>query len=58
MRSNLAQYGFSTTCMVAQPTAVAAIEVTAKTDEIVSIELLSSLADKMVNRPQVRRCQH
>jgi hypothetical protein len=49
--ANLAQYGFNTTCMVSKPTAVAGVEVTAKSQQdMVSIERLHPLAEKMANR--------
>ena len=49
--ANLAQYGFNTTCTVNQSTAVAGVEVTAKSlQEMVSIERLHPLAEKMASR--------
>jgi hypothetical protein len=49
--ANLAQYGFNTTCTVSKPTAIAGVEVTAKSQQdMVSIERLHPLAEKMANR--------
>ncbi len=49
--ANLAQYGFNTTCTVSKPTAVAGVEVTAKSQhDMVSIERLHPLAEKMASR--------
>ena len=49
--ANLAQHGFNTTCTVSKPTAVAGVEVTAKSQQdMVSIERLHPLAEKMANR--------
>jgi len=49
--SNLAQHGFHTTCIVNKPTAVAGVEVTAKSQQdMVSIERLHPLAEKMASR--------
>lgn len=49
--ANLAQYGFNTTCAVTKPTAVAAIEVTAKSQkDMVAIDKLRVLAEKMAGR--------
>ena len=48
---DLAQYGFNTTCAVSKDTAVAAVEVTAKSQkDMVSIEQLHALAVKMLDR--------
>jgi hypothetical protein len=49
--ASLAQHGFNTTCTVIKPTAVAGVEVTAKSQQdMVSIERLHLLAEKMANR--------
>jgi len=49
--ANLAQHGFNTTCTVSKPTAVAGIEVAAKSQQdMVSIERLHPLAEKMASR--------
>jgi hypothetical protein len=49
--ANLAQHGFNTTCTVSKPTAVAGVEVTAKSQQdMVSIERLHQLAEKMASR--------
>jgi hypothetical protein len=49
--ANLAQYGFNTTCTVTKATAVAGIEVQAKSQiDMVSIEQLRPLAEKMAER--------
>lgn len=49
--ANLARYGFNTTCAVSKATAVAAVEVTAKSQkDMVSIERLRPLAEKMLSR--------
>src|SRR5439155_21354365 len=49
--ANLAQHGFNTTCTVSKPTAVAGVEVTAKSQhDMVSIERLHPLAEKMASR--------
>ncbi|MGQ0811319.1 MAG: hypothetical protein ACT4OO_08865 [Nitrospiraceae bacterium] len=49
--ANLAQYGFNTTCTVSKATAVAGIEVQAKSQkDMVSIEQLRPLAEKMAGR--------
>ncbi|MBU6481097.1 MAG: hypothetical protein KGS09_11205 [Nitrospirae bacterium] len=48
---NLAQHGFNTTCTVSKPTAVAGVEVIAKSQQdMVSIERLHPLAEKMAGR--------
>ena len=48
---SLAQYGFNTTCAVSKATAVAGIEVQAKSQkDMVSIERLRPLAEKMISR--------
>ena len=49
--ANLAQHGFNTTCTVSKPTAIAGVEVTAKSQQdMVSIERLHPLAEKMASR--------
>ncbi len=49
--ANLAQHGFNTTCTVSKPTAIAGVEVTAKSQhDMVSIERLHPLAEKMASR--------
>jgi hypothetical protein len=49
--ASLAQHGFNTTCTVIKPTAVAGVEVTAKSQQdMVSIDRLHPLAEKMANR--------
>ena len=49
--ANLARHGFNTTCTVSKPTAVAGVEVTAKSQQdMVSIERLHPLAEKMASR--------
>lgn len=49
--ASLAQYGFNTTCTVSKSSAVAGVEVVTKTQEdMLSIEQLRPLAEKMVNR--------
>jgi len=49
--ASLAQYGFNTTCTVGKATAVAGIEVQAKSQkDMVSIERLRPLAEKMTSR--------
>ena len=49
--ANLAQHGFNTTCTVSKPTAIAGVEVTAKSQhDMVSIERLHPLAEKMAGR--------
>ena len=49
--ANLVQQGFSATCTVSKQTAVAGVEVTAKSrQDMVSIERLHPLAEKMASR--------
>jgi hypothetical protein len=49
--ASLAQYGFNTTCTVGKPTALAGIEVVAKSQkDMISIERLRPLAEKMTSR--------
>jgi len=49
--ASLAQYGFNTTCTVSKSSAVAGVEVVTKTQkDMLSIEQLRPLAEKMVNR--------
>jgi hypothetical protein len=49
--ANLAQHGFNTTCTVSKATAIAGVEVIAKSQQdMVAIERLHPLAEKMANR--------
>ena len=49
--ADLAPHGFNTTCTVSKPTAIAGVEVTAKSQQdMVSIERLHPLAEKMASR--------
>ena len=49
--ANLAQHGFNTTSTVSKPTAIAGVEVIAKSQQdMVAIERLHPLAEKMANR--------